>query len=119
MNKLWRALIVLASLAGALAGVQRQAAPPQKLEPGKVISNSRGLHGYISFTAAKPPEDAGYNMGMGFYAAVWPLIDEPLSRFQIGLPSTWIVPDNSDNKDVPLAPVGTHARDNWPERAPT
>jgi hypothetical protein len=56
---------------------------------------------------------------MGFYSAVWPLIAEPLARFQIGLPSAWITPDNSDNKDTPLAPIGTHARDNWPARGPT
>jgi hypothetical protein len=56
---------------------------------------------------------------MGFYSAVWPLISEPLADFQIGLAGSWIVPDNSDNKDKPLAPIGTHARDNWPKRGPT
>jgi hypothetical protein len=56
---------------------------------------------------------------MGFYSAVWPLIAKPIANFQIGLPSAWITPDNSDNKDTPLAPIGTLARDNWPERGPT
>jgi hypothetical protein len=55
---------------------------------------------------------------MGFYAAVWPLIDQPLANLQIGLAGTWILPDNSDNKDKPLAPEGTLAR-KWPERGPT
>jgi hypothetical protein len=55
---------------------------------------------------------------MGFYSAVWPLIDQPLARFQIGLAGAWVTPDNSDNKDQPLAPVGTLAR-TWPERGPT
>ena len=55
---------------------------------------------------------------MGFYAAVWPLVDQPLADFQIGLPSSWIQPDNSDNKDKPLAPEGTLAR-TWKERGPT
>ena len=55
---------------------------------------------------------------MGFYAAVWPLVDQPLADFQIGLPSSWIQPDNSDNKDQPLAPEGTLAR-TWKERGPT
>jgi hypothetical protein len=55
---------------------------------------------------------------MGFYSAVWPLIDRPLADFQIGLASTWILPDNSDDKDKPLAPEGTLAR-KWPERGPT
>ena len=55
---------------------------------------------------------------MGFYSAVWPLIDRPLADFQIGLAGSWITPDNSDNKDKPLAPEGTLAR-KWPERGPT
>ena len=55
---------------------------------------------------------------MGFYSAVWPLIDQPIANFQIGLASAWITPDNSDNKDKPLAPEGTLAR-KWPERGPT
>ena len=46
---------------------------------------------------------------MGFYSAVWPLVDQPLANFQIGLPGAWIQPDNSDNKDRPLAPEGTLA----------
>ena len=55
---------------------------------------------------------------MGFYSAVWPLVDRPLADFQIGLPGAWITPDNSDNKDKPLAPLGTLAKC-WPERGPT
>ena len=55
---------------------------------------------------------------MGFYSAVWPLIDRPLANFQIGLAGCWITPDNSDNKDTPLAPEGTLAR-SWRERGPT
>ncbi|MCP4138540.1 MAG: fibronectin type III domain-containing protein, partial [bacterium] len=80
-------------------------------------SGYNGLHGYISFGSGSVP--SGYNMGMGFYAAVWPLVSKPLSNFQIGLPSAWISPDNRDNYDTPLCPVGTLARDNWPERGPT
>lgn len=83
-----------------------------------VTSHSRGLHGYLGFQASRPPSHADYSVGMGFYAAVWPLIDRPISNFQIGLPSAWIIPDNSDNKDTPLAPEGTLAR-RWPERGPT
>ncbi len=89
-----------------------------KLEAGKVTTHSQGLHGYIGFGHEKLPPDSGYTAGMGFYAAVWPLVDEPLANFQIGLPSSWIMPDNSDNKDKPLAPEGTLAR-TWKERGPT
>jgi hypothetical protein len=108
--------LALLSLTGAA-----QDSPPNeasKSETGRVTSHSQGLHGYIGFSHDRPPVGSGYNAGMGFYAAVWPLIDQPLADFQIGLPSSWVTPDNSDNKDKPLAPEGTLAR-TWKERGPT
>lgn len=84
----------------------------------EITSHSDGLHGYIGFSHEKLPAEAQLTAGMGFYAAVWPLIDQPLAGFQIGLPSSWIMPDNSDNRDQPLAPEGTLAR-TWKERGPT
>jgi len=87
--------------------------------PGIVREHSRGLHGYISYNADRPADQSIYSYGMGFYSAVWPLIAQPLADFQIGLAGAWVTPDNSDNKDKPLAPIGTHARDNWPKRGPT
>ncbi len=87
-----------------------QSSPPQQ--------QSQGLHGYIGYSGSPPPDRAEFGMGMGFYSAAWSLIDRPLAHFQIGLASGWIQPDNSDNKDVPLAPAGTLARQ-WPERGPT
>jgi hypothetical protein len=80
---------------------------------------ANGLHGYISASPSPAVDPAFYGAGISFYAAVWSLIDEPLAGFQVGLPSTWIIPDNSDNTDTPLAPVGTYARDHMPERGPT
>lgn len=80
--------------------------------------HSQGLHGYIGFGHEPLPASGGYTAGMGFYAAVWTLSDQPLADFQIGLPGSWIQPDNSDNKDKPLAPIGTLAR-TWKERGPT
>lgn len=85
---------------------------------GIVTAHGQGLHGYIGYSASRPPSRTACGAGMGFYSAVWPLIDRPLANFQIGLPGTWIQPDNADNKDKPLAPVGTRAR-TWPERGPT
>jgi hypothetical protein len=76
-----------------------------------------GLHGYIAYQAS-PADPAEHGMGYGFYSAAWALIDQPLAEFQIGLASGWIVPDNRDNKDTPLAPEGTLARQ-WKERGPT
>jgi len=78
---------------------------------------SRGLHGYIASRAERVP--AEFHFGAGFYASVWPLIARPIAGFQIGLPSTWILPDNSDNTTEPLCPPGTLPRDSWPERGPT
>ncbi len=86
---------------------------------GLVKEHYRGLHGYIGYSAERPAEQLDYSAGMGFYSAVWPLIDKPFAHFQIGLAGAWVTPNNSDNKDKPLAPVGTYARDNWPERGPT
>jgi hypothetical protein len=77
---------------------------------------SQGLTGYISCAFSPPP--AGFGAGMSFYSAVWSLVEKPLWGFQIGLPSTWIIPDNSDNATTPLCPIGTTAR-KWPERGPT
>ena len=80
-----------------------------------VIKGSKGLHGYISFSAPKPPD--AFRYGMSFYSAVWPLTDKPLANFQIGLPSAWILPLNKD-VDFPLCPEGTLAR-TWEPRGPT
>ncbi len=119
MRTFLSAIMILTSLPWICIGQESNANDAQKGHAGVLTSNSRGLHGYISFTASRPPAQSEYSAGMGFYSAVWPLVAEPLARFQIGLPSAWITPDNSDNKDTPLAPIGTHARDNWPARGPT
>jgi hypothetical protein len=65
-----------------------------KPEGSGVAEHSEGLHGYISFGHEPLPPKSAYSAGMGFYAAVWPLADRPLANFQIGLPSSWITPDN-------------------------
>ena len=98
---------------------QENTADKIEVQAGVVTTHFNGLHGYIGFDASRPPDRTHYSAGMGFYSAVWPLIAKPIADFQIGLPSAWITPDNSDNKDKPLAPIGTLARDNWPERGPT
>lgn len=81
----------------------------------QLAQKSGGLNGYISFSVPTPPDD--YRAGVSFYAGIWPLLEKPLAGFQIGLPSTWIIPDNRDFLQ-PLCPPGTAARDNWPERGP-
>jgi hypothetical protein len=106
--------VVVCALIGICAG--HDAA--ECAEAGTVEQKWRGLHGYIGFSASRPRDKATYSAGMGFYSAVWPLIGEPIAHFQIGLAGSWITPNNSDNKNKPLAPVGTRAR-KWKERGPT
>lgn len=118
MKAAFRLLAVLALVAWPCAAQDTSPTPPKPADIGKVSSHSQGLHGYIGFGHETLPADGGYSAGMGFYAAVWPLVDQPLVNFQIGLPSSWIQPDNSDNKDKPLAPEGTLAR-TWKPRGPT
>ena len=72
-----------------------------------ITAHSQGLHGYIAYGHEDIPPQSAFTAGAGFYSAVWPLTDMPLAGFQIGLPGTWILPDNSDDKDTPLAPEGT------------
>jgi hypothetical protein len=81
-----------------------------------ITSSSNGLHGYLGYKTPKRPD--GFGAGIGFYTAVWPLLEQPLEGFQIGLPGNWITPDNPNNKDLPCCPEGTIAR-TWEERGPT
>jgi hypothetical protein len=116
-------LLILSTVLWSWTGVGQDRQTNDATEAGHVTAHSQGLHGYIGFGHEKlPPQSPAQarmgGAGMGFYAAVWPLADQPLANFQIGLPSAWIIPDNSDNKDQPLAPEGTLARQ-WRERGPT
>jgi len=111
-------ILAVAFLASVCLAQDSAQQVPSKVAAGNVTAHSQGLHGYIGFGHEMLPPQGGYSAGMGFYAAVWPLVDQPLAGFQIGLPSSWIQPDNSDNKDTPLAPEGTRARQ-WKPRGPT
>ncbi|TDG36624.1 hypothetical protein EZJ43_08965 [Pedobacter changchengzhani] len=82
----------------------------------KLPQLSQGLHGYISMNM--PQQKEGFGYGVSFYVNAWPLLEKPLSNFQIGLPGTWVVPDNRGFED-PLCPIGTYGRDNWPQRGPS
>lgn len=75
-----------------------------------------GLHGYINASIESPPAEYGY--GVSLYSVAWPLLERPVAGFQIGLASTWILPDNRTFKE-PLVPHGTVARDRMPERGPS
>jgi len=81
----------------------------------RLPQKSGGLKGYISMRLGAVPD--GYGYGVSFYVAAWPLLEKPLAGFQVGLPSTWVKPNNLDFKQ-PLCPPGTVARDRWSERGP-
>lgn len=102
---------------GSVAQMRDNASESRSQEARPTLS-AGGLHGYIGYSASRPPGKSEFSAGMGFYSAVWPLTDEPLANFQIGLAGCWILPDNSDDRYTPLAPEGTLAR-RWPERGPT
>lgn len=81
-----------------------------------LTEQGEGLHGYISVNVSAPPP--GYGYGVSLYSAAWPLLERPIAGFQIGLCSTWILPDNHAIT-YPLVPHGTEARDTMPERGPS
>jgi hypothetical protein len=81
---------------------------PHSSDPSPVIWIDAALEGYLS-AQFKPPKD-GYDFGFSFYVTVWALLEKPVHNFQVGLPSTWIQPDNLDFKHL-LCPKGTEYRD--------
>lgn len=116
MKRMWlNAIPSLLSVAAVGMVSLRGAAQQSPTAAPSLPQRSGGLNGYISFHVPRPP--AAYQAGVSFYVGIWPLLERPLRGFQIGLPSTWIIPDNTDF-DKPLCPPGTVARDNWPERGP-
>jgi hypothetical protein len=74
-----------------------------------------GFTGYFTGTMAAPP--AGFGYGFSRYSMVHTVQATPLANMQFGI-TTWIMPDNR-SFNSPLCPVGTYARDHWPERGPS
>jgi hypothetical protein len=73
-----------------------------------------GLSGNIGMSMPQPP--ASHSFGFSFYVTVWSLVESQFTNFQIGLPSTWVVPNNDDFFQ-PLLPPGNLIREISPERA--
>ncbi len=113
------ALLLVGLLAAGAAGhrAHPSSGGPDQAQGVKLVESMEGgLHGYISMKVPPPPE--GYGFGISFYSTAWPLVASPLESFQIGLPGTWVTPDNR-GFEQPLCPPGTIARDQWPERGPS
>ena len=81
MKTVFAFIVVFALLSWACVGQENQTKDARKSEAGKVTAHSSGLHGYIGFSASRPPAQSEYSAGMGFDSAVWPLIDQPLADF--------------------------------------
>jgi len=55
----------------------------------------------LGFTSRGASAAIRLQRGYGLLCRSLALVDQPLADLQIGLPSSWIQPDNSDNKDKP------------------
>lgn len=77
--------------------------------------NSGGFTGYFTGPIAAPATGFGY--GFSRYNMIHTVQAVPLTNMQFGI-TTWIAPDNR-TFNSPLCPVGTYARDHWPERGPS
>jgi hypothetical protein len=60
-------VVLLTCLSWVDEGQSAQPKEAAKAEAGIVTSHSDGLHGYIGFSAARPPAQSEYSAGMGFY----------------------------------------------------
>jgi hypothetical protein len=92
----------------------------EKNEHNKKIQVSyqhNGLYTYLQSYATNIPDS--YLYGTSHYSPVWSLIEKPIDNFQIGLPGTWLIPDNTDNDDTPLCPEDSLIRRAYPNWGPT
>jgi hypothetical protein len=101
---------LLRSVVFALAGIST---------PGAVLAaqEADGLTGHLGSSVNLGIPQAGFQHGMSFYSSVYTLDPSPRAGVQLGA-GTWLLPDNR-SFNLPLCPVGTYARDNWPERGPS
>jgi len=90
---------------------------------GSIEKIQNGLHGYLEARFPQRTEQnvslsQEFGFGVSFYVTVWSLLEQPLKDFSVGLPSTWIKPEN-DDVTVPLCPPGTYAREHWKNQEAT
>ena len=76
-----------------------------------------GMSGHIGVQLNGGQPEAGFEYGISYYSSVFSLNDRQAEGAQLGWGS-WLIPDNRSFAQA-LCPVGTVARDNWPERGPT
>lgn len=106
--------VAFACACSSVSGGYPPAPIPHATKPTYV---DNGLTGYLTATADLGAPPSGFQYGVSFYSEVATLQSQPTKGTQLGWGS-WIIPDNRDFNQ-PLCPVGTVARDNWPERGPS
>lgn len=66
-------------------------------------SGWNGLAGYLEMSLSNPNDT--YSSGYSFYSPIWPLLKQTVQGFQVGLPGTWIVPDNRSFTSILCPPT--------------
>ena len=68
MKKSFLIILILMILPRPCEG-KENASNREDARTGVVTSSSRGLHGYVGYSASRPLARANYSAGMGFYSA--------------------------------------------------
>ena len=110
-------LTFLILLAAACRDGEGQTGPPNPRTPPTptIVLSPTGATGYLDATATRPP--AQFSYGYSGYTAMSRLGGTQAENEQFGW-GTWLTPNNLDFPEA-LCPVGTYARDHWPERGPS
>lgn len=67
------------------------------LLPGEGLKGSADVSGGFGFymeAKLQTPIPDNFRSGFGWYSTAWPISPSPIDNFQLGLSSTWIIPDN-------------------------
>ena len=81
------------------------------------LQQEYGISGHMYALLNGGAPEPGFQHGMSFYTTLFALTPNPSTQLQLGT-GNWLAPDNRAFNQ-PLCPVGTYARDNWPERGPS
>ncbi len=84
--------------------------PNEEFPEGETQSEN-GLIGHMEMRIDRSGR-TGDGYGVGFYVSIFPMMTTPLQNFQVGLPSTWLNPEN-DSFGKLLCPPETYAGKNW------
>ena len=105
-------LAVLMLGAAACRGDDGRTEPPKPT----IVLSPTGATGYLDANATKPPPLFSY--GYSGYTSMSRLGGRTQALGEQFGWGTWLVPNNLAFQEA-LCPVGTYARDHWPERGPT